>query len=697
MMPRSDQDAFEPVSFQVKVNLKPSELNTDLFKTIDHRIYEKTSGKCVKKVGYVKPGSIQVGAKQLGKAEGYDFSGNITYRVQVNALATHPIPGQEMTCLVVKKNDSGLVAKNFMFPYQLYVPKLPNNQEGNSLIDRVETNSYITVRFLDSILKAPNKNTPNAEYWVICEIIDDKSSSDNLYDIRLHVLPSISSLPEIVSIRPFDPSNILDVRDYLSNYKYNMLQAEKNSIGTMSQTYVSSLGDFTEIDDDLIFKSMRGTKQKYVLLVIKERRGDIFECEILRNSNMAQLQNEKQITIRADLNKDLAYLVAFDLKQQRDKCWTLNSYQFLDAWSLHVKYVVNPYEMIKPPKMYVNQLRTLMHKIKPAKVDISPISRAYFKMFEMFDSIIPSTDCATVTVACIAESPGGFIQAFLDRRPEEAEDFISAISIRIQGQTDSVWSKITGVISEKVELNDITIHDEVILSNHRAVNRPFVQLLGNDGDSGNILVKYNRDRFCSIFERGNKAMLVTADGGFDTKNTDMVDLEEIETQQLLVAEILMALKIQAPGGNFVIKVFDTVTYASVDLLSMLSYCYDNVYMTKPLTSRNASSEKYIICRGYSSDSEKTNLVIQILTRYLETPHATDRFFAASNEEMTESMKEYNALFMTQQSNFILRGKEYIELYCADKIRSREYVRTVLEQQVSNRDKFFQDFSPPFAS
>ena len=47
------------------------------------------------------------------------------------------------------------------------------------------------------------------------------------------------------------------------------------------------------------------------------------------------------------------------------------------------------------------------------------------------------------------------------------------------------------------------------------------------------------------------------------------------------------------GGSFVIKLFDTFTQASVDIMFMLS-CFMKELLIKPNTSRSANSEKYAV-------------------------------------------------------------------------------------------------------
>ena len=167
------QEPFTEKIIQRTVVLEPHELNNNLFATLDEKIKEELSGKCVPNLGYVQPGSVQVISKTLGQYLGSHFTGNISYRLDVKVSVTKPEPGQLMTSLVTKKNDAGLLAKNYTFPYQLFGPKIPGDHENNNTIERVQKNSYVKMRFQDSVLRAPNKDNPHANYWVVCNVEEE--------------------------------------------------------------------------------------------------------------------------------------------------------------------------------------------------------------------------------------------------------------------------------------------------------------------------------------------------------------------------------------------------------------------------------------------------------------------------------------------------------------------------------------------
>ena len=68
--------------------------------------------------------------------------------------------------------------------------------------------------------------------------------------------------------------------------------------------------------------------------------------------------------------------------------------------------------------------------------------------------------------------------------------------------------------------------------------------------------------------------------------------------RLLAAEMGFALALQKQGGNFILKVFDTFTKPTIDILFMLCNLYKEVFVSKPCTSRHANSERYIVCKHF---------------------------------------------------------------------------------------------------
>lgn len=56
------------------------------------------------------------------------------------------------------------------------------------------------------------------------------------------------------------------------------------------------------------------------------------------------------------------------------------------------------------------------------------------------------------------------------------------------------------------------------------------------------------------------------------------------------------------GGHFVCKLFDLFTPFSVGLIYLMYRAFDKIAIHKPVTSRPANSERYIICKGLRANT-----------------------------------------------------------------------------------------------
>ena len=98
--------------------------------------------------------------------------------------------------------------------------------------------------------------------------------------------------------------------------------------------------------------------------------------------------------------------------------------------------------------------------------------------------------------------------------------------------------------------------------------------------------------------------LVVADGGFEVDDEaassgaadpSKFQQQEFLSSRLLLSEAMVAVACCKAGGNAVIKVFDTVTKWSAELILLLAQCFERILLFKPISSRPASGEQYLLC------------------------------------------------------------------------------------------------------
>ena len=154
---------------------------------------------------------------------------------------------------------------------------------------------------------------------------------------------------------------------------------------------------------------------------------------------------------------------------------------------------------------------------------------------------------------------------------------------------------------------------------------------------------------------------ITADGGFDF-STDFNN-QEINMAPLLYGQIVFALCMQKKGGSFVLKIFDCFMKHTIELLMLLSSMYEEVYITKPNTSRSANSEKYIVCKRYIYTSVQIYPYLFFSFKEMIEKKATyiDSFFKIKIPLFfIKKIEKYNVFFGEKQLENINQTIDLIE-------------------------------------
>lgn len=128
--------------------------------------------------------------------------------------------------------------------------------------------------------------------------------------------------------------------------------------------------------------------------------------------------------------------------------------------------------------------------------------------------------------------------------------------------------------------------------------RPNALPEGEPDLTGNLLdastVAALADAVHAIF--GSGATLYTSDAGIDV-SADYNRQEEL-TAWLNFGQILAGLLALAPGGHLVTKQYTFTAPFSRSLIALVAALFDEAYVTKPLTSRPANSEVYVVGKGF---------------------------------------------------------------------------------------------------
>ncbi len=263
------------------------------------------------------------------------------------------------------------------------------------------------------------------------------------------------------------------------------------------------------------------------------------------------------------------------LKKYLSKIKGLIDYHILD-WDTVKKYT-NTYEFI----------HTIIPNQKMSISKVKPISRAFFKLIEIYNRHSIFSNNTPIKSFHLAEGPGGFIEATAYIRDNEHDNYYGMTLLNENNNTPN-WKKAEHVLKK---YKNITIENGV-------------------DNTGNL---YNHLNLLYCKKKYKNSMnIITADGGFDF--SDDYNNQEINAYRLIFTQISYAIVMQKYNGHFILKIFDIFEKCTTEILYILSCFYKKIIICKPDTSRIANSEKYIVCKFFKySDTENiSNRFINII-------------------------------------------------------------------------------------
>jgi 23S rRNA U2552 (ribose-2'-O)-methylase RlmE/FtsJ len=252
---------------------------------------------------------------------------------------------------------------------------------------------------------------------------------------------------------------------------------------------------------------------------------------------------------------------------------------------------------------------------------------AFMQSVVIPEASFPMHSEPTMSSFHLAEGPGGFIEAVCHLRKNPNDVYYGMTLVNNDSKCPG-WKKSKNFLEE---------------------NRNVVIEKGID-DTGNLLSVENFE-YC-YKKYGGKMDLITADGGVDF--SENFNDQEYTATKLIIAQVIYAISMQSSGGNFVLKVFDIFSNATVDALYLLSSLYKEVYIMKPKTSRYANSEKYVVCKDFNGNKNENNIK-NLIQKFHENFHNLvsdlniESFFRFKHDRVyLTRIEEMNAIFGENQ-------------------------------------------------
>ena len=338
-------------------------------------------------------------------------------------------------------------------------------------------------------------------------------------------------------------------------------------------------------------------------------------------------EEDEPSNIRCHINKTLSTYLT-DAKNHIDSKQS--------EWDKYKKFT-NTYEYI----------HTTVPGTKTSVCKHKPLSRSFFKMIETMKTmkLIDMLPRDSTKTYHFAEGPGGFIEAIAYLRENEQDSYYGMTLLNEGDISVPGWKK----------------------SQHFLDNNPNVIIERGVTGDGDML---QADNLKDCYKRHhNSCDLVTADGGFDFTND--FNHQEVMSLKLAYAQVAYALASQKHGGAFIIKVFDTFTTASIDLLYILANVYENVFFFKPNTSRSANSEKYIVCKNFQLEDSKQLVIamFHVIQQFSNNPSKEPKRFLNCEIPYVflSAVSEINAIFGQSQIECISQTLQLINYNSSTRI------------------------------
>jgi len=225
-----------------------------------------------------------------------------------------------------------------------------------------------------------------------------------------------------------------------------------------------------------------------------------------------------------------------------------------------IKNNVSIYKIRRGADAWHDAVSAIDRPIQTHPPTFQPASRAYNKLIEIVRTCALNEPARSFHMC---EAPGGFAHATVTEFTTTR-----AIVMSLDATHAPAFSNI------------VKRHDRIRLMR----NLPFC------GDICNVNAREH------ISEQVGRVDLITADGAFD--NDSRPHITEAISATLVMSQIDLAIRTQAVGGAFILKIFGMARPVTLEMVALLTTLYNEVFILKPSTSKSVNDERYIVCNDF---------------------------------------------------------------------------------------------------
>jgi len=331
-------------------------------------------------------------------------------------------------------------------------------------------------------------------------------------------------------------------------------------------------------------------------------------------------------------------------RQGRSEEVTTPGYEFVEA-----RNETNPFEIL-------GQKRN--NGLTKRFINRSAIKLANIDAIMEFRLVQPTASNEPFVFVDLCGAPGGFSEYIMLRCCDYGTPFVYGYGMSLMGS------------NEHGQGFDWKLSNHV--SKVHATTCQYSVCQGQDG-TGDI---YKWENVLNLKEtmqkHGNpKAHLIVADGGFDAQRES--EEQEALSQKLLICEVTATLSCLREGGTMILKMFGGQTSLIRSMMVEIHKVFYSLQLTKPISSRPASAERYLIATGFQGMHPLWN------------PHEwRDSLFLGrgldTNETVTKQVSSFLDLFDNQALHLNATACFSILSYLETKQRDTEKDRLLLSSE-----------------
>lgn len=334
----------------------------------------------------------------------------------------------------------------------------------------------------------------------------------------------------------------------------------------------------------------------------------------------------------------------------------INKYEV--SWSTHMRYILNPYELIHPPHKYYPNRNKFLKTIGISKM---PISRAYYKLFEIVKLHYPHNITKSTTFMSVGDAPGGFAEALNNLFPNNK---IITISLK----KDKIVSK-----KFNIPYDDLIDYNDKIKKNKKIDIDYMI-----DGD-GNLL---NIQNIISTIKKYKSSMkIVGCDAALNYEIARKTKItKEVYHTKLTLAEIILAIGCVSKSGLIAVKIYGRRTTVMGQILQWLTIIFKDVQVYKPKSVRIYNSEMFIIAKNKIIELSNSD-VIQILNQVdleNQSSYIKNLFTFDNSTNIKRQLSSFNTYIDILRKFYYFSGIEMINRKLA---YNEKYIKSIkLEQK-----------------